>query len=80
MNITQDEILAAIAQHITSLPRTEGVSGITAPEFAKAQGVALTEARAQLGALKAAGVLEQVKVKRQRYDGVWSTQTGFRPK
>ena len=78
--ITHSQILSDINAEIAKLPTTEGVAGITAPEFARARGVGREKAREQLDALKKAGVLEQVKVRRQRYDDTWTTQNGFRPK
>lgn len=73
-------ILEGIRQAISKLPpNNDGEIGITAAEFADAQGIPIVSARDQLYALRKAGTLKLVKVRRQRYDDIWTTVNGFRP-
>lgn len=81
MTVSQNDILEAIRAFLAQQPQSDGESGITAKEYAEAQGVSILEARKQLGVLIRAGHLEAVQVRRKCYDGIkYSTQTGFRPK
>lgn len=74
--ITPNDILDALRDAMTKAPDSGG--GFTVAELQPALGCSKEKARATMAALIRAGEVEIVQVRRQRYDGVWVTQKGFR--
>lgn len=66
MKVTQDDLLDALRQALTTPVAGEGLTG---PELAQAMGCSISTARDALRGLQAEGRLEVVNVRRQRIDG-----------
>lgn len=81
MNVTTDEILAAIREAIGKLPASDGPDGITTSEFAeKFTDGNDHKARADILRLLRAGALVPLKVYRiSEYTGYRVKVPGFRP-
>lgn len=80
MNISQDEILAALQQAM-DIPATNGngPAGVTVGELA-VEGKSVMSVRRDLAALIKAGKAEAIRVKRMRMDGIWAPVPGYRLK
>lgn len=78
MNITQNDLLAAVAATLAT-PGPAG-DGFTSVELASASGKSVRVILAALKQLIGSGSAEVVIVRRQKINGVWANQPGYRIK
>lgn len=74
--MTRDDLLDALRDAMSKPPT--GEDGFTVEDIRPLLGCAKEKARVLMATLLRAGEIEMVPVRRQRYDGIWVTQRGFR--
>lgn len=76
--VTQNDLLDAIRDAMTR-PAESG-DGFTGPELASASGRSIDVVRTAIKQLLGSGIVEAVRVRRQRMTGVWANEPGYRLK